>query len=144
MAATKAVKGFGLKAEYLKTAPSTYAEIGELLSATPPQKSRETIDATHMQSPGGYREFISSLRTGGESTLTFNYTPLGYQALAGMFDDDKPAKFRITLSDGATIIFDGLVTEQPIDDIAIDDKIGMSCNIQVTGPVAYTAPTGGV
>jgi len=140
MAATKAVKGFGLLAEYLVTAPSTYAQIGELLSATPPQKSRETIDATHMQSPGGYREFISSLRTGGESTLTFNFTPEGYQVLEGMFDDDDPATFRITLSDGSTIKFDGLVTEQPIDNIAIDDKVGMSATIQVTGPVTFTEP----
>lgn len=140
MAATKAVKGFGLKAEYLVTAPSTYADIGELLSATPPQKARETIDATHMQSPGGYREFISSLRTGGEATLTFNFTPEGYQVLEAMFDDDDPATFRITLSDGSTIKFDGLVNEQPIDDIAIDDKVGMSATIQVTGPVTFTEP----
>ncbi|GLK49491.1 hypothetical protein GCM10017620_24640 [Brevundimonas intermedia] len=138
MAATEAVKGFGLTAEYLSTAPSTYSAIGELLSATPPQKSREVIDATHMQSPGGYREFISSLRDGGEATLTFNYTADGYEVLEGMFDDDDPANFRITLSDGATIVFDGLVTEQPIDDIAIDDKIGMSATIKVTGPVTFT------
>lgn len=142
MPATQAVKGFGLLAEYLVTGPSTYAEIGELLSATPPQKSRETIDATHMQSPGGYREFISSLRTGGEATLTFNYTAEGYAILEGMFDDDDPATFRITLSDGATIEWDGLVNEQPIDEIAIDDKVGMSATIQVTGPVTFT-PAGG-
>lgn len=139
MAATAATKGFGTLVEYLSTAPSTYSAIGELVSVTPPQKSRETIDATHMLSPGGYREHISSLRDGGEATLTFNYTSDGYEVLEGMFDDDVPATFRITLTDGATIVFDGLVTDQPIDDIAIDDKVGMSANIKVTGPVTFTA-----
>jgi len=138
MAATQATKGFGTIVEYLSTAPSTYSPIGELVGVTPPQKSRETIDATHMASPDGYREFISSLRDGGEATLTFNYTEAGYQVLEDMFDDDDPATYRITLTDGATIGFSGLVTDQPIDDVAIDDKVGMSATIKVTGKVTFT------
>lgn len=139
MAATAATKGFGTTVEYLATEPSTYAAIGELVAVTPPNRTRETIDATHMASPDGYREFISSLRDGGESTLTFNYTEAGYLVLEGLFDDDDPATFRINLTDGATIVFSGLITEHPIDDIAIDDKVGMSATIKVTGKPVYTA-----
>lgn len=139
MAATAATKGFGTIVEYLSTAPSTYSTIGELVAVTPPNRTRETIDATHMASPDGYREFISSLRDGGESTLTFNYTKAGYAVLETLFDDDDPATFRITLPDGSTFGYDGLITEHPVDDVAIDDKIGMSANIKVTGPVTFTA-----
>lgn len=139
MAETAATKGFGTTVQYLSTAPSTYSDIGELVAVTPPNRSRETIDATHMASPDGHREFISSLRDGGEATLTFNYTEAGYLVLEELFDDDDPATFKITLTDGATIVFDGLVTEHPIDDIAIDDKVGMSATIKVTGKPTYTA-----
>lgn len=139
MAATAATKGFGTTVDYLSTAPSTYSTIGELVAVTPPAKTRETIDATHMLSPDGYREFISSLRDGGEATFTFNYTAAGYAILEDHFDDDEPATYKITLVDGATIVFSGLVTEHPIDDIAIDDKVGMSATVKVTGKPVYTA-----
>lgn len=139
MAATQATKGFGTIVEYLSSAPSTYSSIGELVSVTPPQRTRETIDATHMGSPDGYREHLSSLRDGGEATLTFNYTAAGYAVLEGLFDDDDPATFRITFPDGATMIFDGFITDQPIDEVTVDDKIGMSANVKVTGPVNFTA-----
>lgn len=141
MAATQATKGFGTIVEYLVTGPSTYGAIGELVGVTPPQKSRETIDATHMASPDGYREHISSLRDGGEATLTFNYTSDGYAVLEELFDDDDPATFRITFTDGAKLVFSGLVTDQPIDDIAIDDKVGMSATIKVTGKPVFTEAT---
>lgn len=139
MPATAATKGFGTTVQYLATGPSTYASIGELVAVTPPTKSRETIDATHMASPDGYREFIGSLREGGESTLTFNYTEAGYLILEAIFDADGPETFKITLTDGATIVFDGIITEYPIDEIAIDDKVGMSATIKVTGKPVYTA-----
>ena len=63
---------------------------------------------------------------------------VGLRNLSG-FDDDDPATFRITLPDGSTFGYDGLITEHPVDDVAIDDKIGMSANIKVTGPVTFTA-----
>lgn len=138
MAETEAVKGFGTLVEYLSTAPSTYSEIGELVAVTPPQRSRETIDATHHASPDGYREHISSLRDGGEATLTFNYTSDGYAVLQELFEDDEKAQFRITLTDGAILVFKGYVTETPIDDIPIDDKVGMSATIKVTGKPVFT------
>lgn len=137
MAATQATKGFGTIVEYLVTG-TTYATIGELVGVTPPQKSRETIDATHMQSPDGYREFISSLRDGGEAALVFHYTEDGYAILEEHFDDDDPHQYRITLPSGATIVYRALVTDQPIDEIAIDDVIGMSANQKVTGKPVFT------
>lgn len=137
MPATAATKGFGTTVTVLVgVTPTT---IGELLAVTPPNKTRETIDATHMASPDGYRELISSLRSGGTSALTFNYTKAGYAILEDLFDDDDPAQFTITLTDGSTIVYSGLVTDYPIDDIAIDDKVGMSANISVTGKPVFTA-----
>lgn len=135
MAATTAINGFGTTVTVLVA--STPTTIGELLAVTPPNRTRETIDASHHASPDGYREFISALRDGGESTLTFNYNKAGYLVLEALFDDDDPAEFTITLPDGASVTYDGLVTEHPIDDIEIDDKIGMSATIKVTGKPVF-------
>lgn len=139
MAASAATKGFGTTVEYLATDPSTYASIGELVAVTPPNKTRETIDVTHMASPDGYREHMSSLRDGGTATLTFNYTEAGFIILNTIFHSDDVETFRITYPDGATEVFTGLITEAPINDIAIDDKIGMAATIKVTGKPAFTA-----
>ncbi|RZJ19123.1 MAG: outer capsid protein Hoc [Brevundimonas sp.] len=136
MAASAARAGFGASVQYLATAPSTFAGIGELLAVTPPNKSRETIDTTHMASPDGYREFIGSLRDGGESTLTFNYTEAGATVLEELFAGDVET-FKITLPGTGTITFSAIVTDIELDDVVVDDKMGMSATLKVTGKPVY-------
>jgi hypothetical protein len=137
MAASAATKGFGTTVTVMVGATPT--TIGELVAVTPPNKTRETVDVTHMSSPDGYREFLSTLRSGGEATLTFNYTKAGYAVLEARFDDDDPAEYTITFPDDSTFVFDGLLNEQPIDQVEVDGKIGMSATIQATGKPVFTA-----
>lgn len=138
MAASAAKSGFGATVEYLSTEPSTYSTIGELLAVTPPNQSRETIDVTHHLSPDGYREFIGSLRDGGESTLTFNYTETGAALLQTLFAAEVE-EFKITLAGGATIVFDALVTAIELDEVVVDDKMGMNMTLKVSGKPVYSA-----
>lgn len=138
MAATAATSGFGATVEYLATGPSTYAAIGELVAVTPPNRSRETIDATHHASPDGHREFIPSLRDGGESTFTFNYTETGAALLQTLFDADLET-FKITLAGGSTWVFSGIVTGVESDDVVVDDKMGMSMTVKVSGKPVFTS-----
>lgn len=137
MAATAATSGFGATVEYLATDPTTYATIGELVAVTPPNQSRETIDATHHTSPDGYREFIPSLRDGGESTMTFNYTEAGAVLLQTLFGADVET-FRITLAGSSTIVFKAVVTSIEIDEVVVDDKMGMSMTLKVSGKPVFT------
>lgn len=138
MAATAATSGFGATVDYLSADPSTYSTIGELLSVTPPPKSRDTIEATHMASPDGFREYIGGLRDGGESTLTFNYTEAGATLLETLFAADAET-FKITLAGSSTVIFTAIVTEVALDDVVVDDKMGMSMTLKVTGKPVYAA-----
>ncbi|RZJ44971.1 MAG: hypothetical protein EON87_08645 [Brevundimonas sp.] len=139
MAKTAAIKGFGTLVEYITTLPSTYGTIGELVAVTPPSKTRDTIDVTHMASPDGYREFIAALRDGGEASLTFNYTKAGFTVLTTIFDSDALKTFRITLPDASTFVFDGLLTEAPLDNVEVDGKVAMSATIKVSGKPVFTA-----
>lgn len=138
MAASAASAGFGTTFSYLSTDPSTYTALAEVLSVTPPSISVETIDATHMGSDDGFREFIASLKDGGECTVNLNYveasaTLLQTLVLAGM------ETFKITFPGSSTVIFSGIPTAFTFDDVVIDDKIAMSLTIKVSGKPVFAA-----
>lgn len=137
MAASAATSGFGATFAYMSAA-DTYTALAEVLSVTPPSISVETIDATHMASDDGFREFIASLKDGGECSVTMNYvessaTLLQTLVLAGF------ETFKITLAGGSTLIFSGIPTAFAIDDVVIDDKMTMSFTIKVSGKPTYLA-----
>lgn len=138
MAASASVNGFGTTFSYLSTDPSTYTALAEVLSVTPPSISVETVDATHMGSDDGFREFIASLKDGGEVTVNLNYveasaTLLQTLVLAGM------ETFKITFPGSSTFIFSGIPTAFAFDDVVIDDKVAMSLTIKVSGKPVYAA-----
>ncbi len=137
MAASAASAGFGTTFAYMSAA-DTYTSLAEVLSVTPPSISVETIDATHMGSDDGFREFIASLKDGGECTVNLNYveasaTLLQTLVLAGM------ETFKITFPGSSTVVFTGIPTAFTFDDVVIDDKIAMSLTIKVSGKHVYLA-----
>jgi len=137
MAASAAVNGFGAVFAYISSG-STYTDLAEVLSVTPPSISVETIDATHMGSDDGFREYIASLKDGGEVTVNLNYveasaTLLQTLVLAGV------ETFKVTFPGSSTFVFNGIPTAFAFDDVVIDDKIAMSLTIKVTGKPVYTA-----
>lgn len=137
MAASAASSGFGATFAYM-SAPDTYTSLAEVVSITPPSISVETIDVTHMASDDGFREFIASLKDGGECVVNMNYveasaTLLQTLVLAGL------ETFKITLAGSSTIIFTGIPTAFTFDDVVIDDKMAMSFTIKVSGKPVYLA-----
>lgn len=138
MAASAATSAFGATFSYLSTDPSTYTALSEVISITPPSISVETIDATHMASDDGFREFIASMKDGGEAVVNLNYvessaTLLQTLVLAGL------ETFKITLNGGSTLVFTGIPTNFNFEDLVIDDKMAMSLTIKVSGKPVFTA-----
>lgn len=138
MAASAAVNGFGAIFAYLSTDPSTYTALAEVLSVTPPSIAVETVDVTHMGSDDGFREYVASLKDGGEVTVNLNYveasaTLLQTLVLAGM------ETFRITFPGSSTFTFTGIPTAFSFDDVVIDDKVAMSLTIKVSGKPIFAA-----
>ena len=54
-----------------------FATVAEVTAISGPGISRDTIDATHMESPDRFREFVGGLRDGGEVTVTLNLNAKG-------------------------------------------------------------------
>lgn len=137
MAASAATSGFGATFAY-ESGVGVYTALAEVLSITPPSISVETIETTHMASDDGFREYIASLKDGGECVVNLNYvessaTLLQTLVLAGL------ETFKITLAGASTITFSGVPTAFTFDDVVIDDKMAMSLTIKVSGKPVYAA-----
>lgn len=66
--------GFALLLALADT-PDTKVLIAETRTATPPAEVDDQQEATHSQSPNGYREFVPGLTDGGEASFEMNYIP---------------------------------------------------------------------
>lgn len=138
---TGAAHAFGV-AVRRRTAPSTFASIGELADIGQPTLTREAKDGTHHGSPDGYREYFGGLRDGGEVTLTLHY-PVGGLHAAGAkadFDSNAPNDYEIELPApfSEVITLKGLMTEIGPSS-PIDDKMMYSVKIKVSGKPAWAA-----
>jgi len=130
--ASTAVSGIG--AAFNRYSGSAWVALAEVSNISGPSKSRETIDVTSFDSTGGYREFIGSLRDGGEVSLNMNFTAAAYEIMNDDFEDDDLQQYQIVLPDSAatTFEFSGLVTGLPLE-VPLDDKITANVTIKVSG-----------
>lgn len=85
----------------------TYSKVGEVTNITAPGITRETQDATHLESPDDFREFIAGLMDTDPATITFNYVASAADALyAAMIAGN--GDFRITYPNGVKLDFMGI------------------------------------
>ena len=136
---TDAISGYGTKFEYLATAPSSYAELGELVSVTPPGRTWGTTGATHLQSPDQYEEDILTLKQAGEWQLAFNYEKSDYNAIVDLFELGELQTFRATLPDGSTEGGAGWITAVSPDEIVVDGKIAFQVTLKAQGKQTFAA-----
>ena len=118
------------------SAGEVYASIAEINSIDGPNKSRETIDVTSLDSTDGYREFITSFRDSGEVTLEMNFTRDGYDQMNDDFESDSAKMYRIKLPDAGntTFEFSAYVTSLGLG-IQMDDKVTAPVTLKITGTV---------
>jgi len=114
--------------------------LAEINSISGFNKSRDIIDVTTLDSTGGYREKIGGFRDGGQMILNMNYTRAGYDLLNTDFEASSSQTFTLKLVDaGATQYdFSGWVTNIALD-VPLDDKVTMSCTIDIDGQIIETS-----
>ena len=114
--------------------------IAEVLSITGPGMTRDLIDVTHLGSTGGYREYVSGYRDGGELTFTINFIFEGYNNMKTDFDSDSSGSYSVILPDAGntTLTFSGFVTSMPLS-IEPDNAVTVDITIKITGQVSLSA-----
>ena len=118
----------------------TFEAIAEINSIDGPNKSRETIDVTSLDSTGGYREFITSFRDAGQVALEMNFTRDGYIAMNDDFEIETAVDYQIVLPDtgNTTLDFSAFVVDLG-SSIPIDDKVTATVTLKITGQVTITS-----
>lgn len=140
---TEARIGWGGKV-YLSTdnTEANLALLAEVVDTTFPQDETDEVEATHLNSPGRRKEFISGLIDGGEVTINLNYIPGSATdlLLTDALEDGTTRKVRFVIPDetGAgtadwNIVTSGFVKRYAPDTMSAGAKIGAVAVIRITG-----------
>lgn len=118
-------------------------EIAEVTNIKGPSFKADTIEATHLRSPGFWREYIGSLKDGGELTFDINMILADptHNAATGVLAPFNSAgasqrdDWDLVFPDAASTVwsFGGFITGYEVADIAIDGKLSASITVQVSG-----------
>lgn len=137
--------GFGtqLRRATNLTPGTTFETIANVTNIGGPERTRETIDVTSHDSPGGWMEFIGGLKDGGELSCDINYDPAEVtHDIDDDFDDTAPRNWQIVIlpdtEDEHTWSIKGILTNVG-DEFPYDDKMGRSITIKVSGKPTLAA-----
>ena len=110
---------------------ASYTNVAEVTSVSPPQYSRDAIEATHQGSPNTYREYIAGWMDAGEVSMEINYVPAAADSLLTAFQAGV-GLFRLTMPNAVTCTFNAVITAyQP--ETPLDGKMAASITLKVSG-----------
>ncbi len=137
MGATAGTSGFGTLFKRGNGASSElFSSVAEVKSISGPNLSMETIDATHMESPTGFREMLPSFKSGGEVTVELNFLPgaSNHQNLLTDFSNRTLRNFQIVwpTTPAVTWGFSGYITAFA-PNVAVDDILSASMTVTISG-----------
>ena len=126
-------------------AGGTAGTIGNVISMSGPNQTRDSIDISTMDSTGKWREFIPGMLDAGEMTFEVNYDAVSEQTandLNTALADATPEEWTITFAGSAqgTWVCTGFVTALGFGS-PFDDKLTQSVTIKFTGAPVYTDAT---
>lgn len=121
-----------------------YTALAEVRSLAVPAVEIEYLDATTLDSSGGFREYVAGLKDPGEITVEMGYTSDIYEAAIGYQAAGAPIHFKTTLpletgqsTTGDVFEFTALV--RPVmQQNAVGELIGLELALRVTGQPTFT------
>lgn len=130
MAATTAKIGFGV---LLKRSTTIIAELTDIVG---PGYTRDTVEATHTESPNNYKEYLSGLMDAGEVTAELNFlSDATQEQLLTDLNSTTAVSYNIvfpTPSASKTCTFNAFVTAwQP--SAPIQDVMKVNVTFKITG-----------
>lgn len=143
MAETQAKIGFGLLLQYGDgNSPELFTTVAEVINEIAgPGLQRDTPEATHMQSPDGYREFLGGLKDGQDVTFDCNFLPHDDSQLdlRDIFESGVRRHWRLQLpqfSPAAELEFSAIVQAFEFN-FPLAEAITFSATLKVTGKPAF-------
>ena len=122
---------------------TTWEAIPEAKGIAVPTVETDYQEATSLDSPNGFKEYVKGLKDAGVISVPCGYTPAGYeQQLADQAATDS-IYYRTTLpaapsqSSGDVFEFRGFPTPQ-LEANDVGALVGMSISIRTTGDVSWT------
>jgi len=142
--ATKQRIVYGAKVEWSSDGGTIYTVIPEVKGLAVPEIQVEYPDATNLDSPGGFREFVAGLKDAGEISIPAGYTSGAYNTAVGFQANATLIFFKTTLpketgqaTTGDVFVFSGFVSPR-LETNAVGEIISMSLNIRTSGNVTFT------
>ena len=113
--------------------------VGNIISLSGPDQSRDSIDISTMDSTSKWREFIPGMIDAGEVTLDLNYdgSAAGTANLLAAHLTSTAETWLVTFPDTSTWSSSGFMTALG-HAIPFDDKITQSVTVKFTGSPTYT------
>lgn len=120
--------------------PEVFTELAEVKNIGGPDEKADELEATHLRSPSGYREFLQSFKDGGELTIEANFLPgdTTQQAMAADFASGTTKNRRITYPDGSYNSFAGWVKAKGNSGTQVGSVLGRMFTVRISGPVTLT------
>ncbi len=138
---TQASIGYGTTFEMADAAtPTVFAYVDEVYNLSLGSEATDQIDASHMQSPGKFREYIDGYTDSGELSFEMNYIPGSASDRLIAAAKGKRKWIRITFPNGCQFMTYG--SRQNYEPSAPhDDKMTASVEFKRSGEPILTDPT---
>lgn len=83
---------------------STYVTVAQLRDVNGPSMKKDRVDVTTKDSSSRWRDFLSTLRDGGEISFEIEYDPTAttHAALVDDFESDTTTQYQIAFGDGSS------------------------------------------
>jgi len=125
---------------------TTWTEIPECKGVAVPVVETEYLDATSLDSPDGFREYVKGMKDAGVISVPCGYTSAGYTQQLADQAATAAIYYRTTMkpapnqSTGDVFEFRGFPTPQ-LEAGGVDELVMMTISIRTTGDVTWTAGT---
>lgn len=119
--------------------PEVFTKVAEVTAITPPGMTRDAEEATHLESPDKYKEYVAALFDTGDVSITFNFVPSESDTIFTAFHAES-ANFQITFPNGIRMRFTGFFTSYDPPELLSNGNMSASATIKrSTGKPALLA-----
>lgn len=131
----------GSRLYYSTDSGSNYTELTDLRSMGPPgDPEAPKVDVTPLNPTSNTREKRIGLFDSGMFSFKQYYNKTRYSALRTLFTNRTLVRWKITMPEGSTNVYDGYLSKCTSSDMGNpDDPLMIDCQVEITGAVTFTA-----